>query len=195
MPCAVSCARPNGLATIASIPSPRSRSPSPRACSQPRSDRRSASCGLGLHRAVGDVGHGLAVAGEVDDHAERRREEELVDAGLARDLRVEGDHEHVVLAGGDGMPVDLGEDLDRVAVLGQPRRADEHRAHRRAVDPRDVEVLLERADLAAERVAHAQRVHAAEVLAVEHDHPGARAEHGLAGARRTPAAGRRDPRA
>ena len=39
--------------------------------------------------------------------------------------------------------------------------------------PGDVEVGLEGADLAAERVAPAQRVHAAEVLAVEHDHPGA----------------------
>ena len=53
-----------------------------------------------------------------------------MDAGLARDLRVEGDHEHVVLARGDRMAVDLGQDLDRVAVLGQPRRADEHGAHR-----------------------------------------------------------------
>ena len=69
----------------------------------------------------------------------------------------------------------------RVAVLGQPRRADEHGAHRRAVDAGDVEVLLEGADLAAERVALAERVHAAEVLAVEHDHPGAGAEHRLAG--------------
>ena len=56
-------------------------------------------------------------------------------ARLARDLRVERDHEHVVLARGDGMAVDLGQDLDRVAVLGQPRRADEDGAHRRPSMP------------------------------------------------------------
>src|SRR3954469_786687 len=96
-------------------------------------------------------------------------QEQFVDPGLPRDLRVEGDHEHVVLARGDRMPVDLGEDIDRVAVFGQPRRADEPGADRRTVDAGDVEILLEAADLAAERVAPAQRVHAAEVLAVEHD--------------------------
>ena len=63
------------------------------------------------------------------------------------------------------------------------------------VDPGDLEVLLEGADLAAERVAHAQRVHAAEVLAVEHDHPGAGAQDGLAGLHERPAAGPRAPRA
>ena len=81
------------------------------------------------------------------------------------------------------------------AVLGQPRRADEDGAHRRPVDPGDLEVLLEGADLAAERVAPAQRVHAAEVLAVEHDHPGAGAEHRLAGAHERRAAAPRAPRA
>ena len=40
--------------------------PSPRACSQPRSDRRSPSSGPRPPRAVGDVGHRLAVADEVD---------------------------------------------------------------------------------------------------------------------------------
>ena len=116
-------------------------------------------------------------------------------AGLARDLGVEGDHEHVVLARGDGMALDRGQDLDAGAVLGQPRRADEDGAHRRPVDARDVEVLLEGADLAPERVALAQRVHAAEVLAVEHDHPGARAEHRARRSARTRGADRRAPRA
>src|SRR4051794_7813296 len=78
------------------------------------------------------------------------------------------------------MAVDGGQDLDVVAVLLQPRRADEHGADR-AVDPRDLEVLLEGADLAAERVALAQRVHAAQVRAVEHDHAGAGAEHRATG--------------
>ena len=101
---------------------------------------------------------------------------------LARELRVEGDHEHVVLAGGDGMAVDGGEDLDPLPRVGDPRRADEDRAHGRPVDARDPQVGLERADLAAERVAAAGVVGQAEVLAVEHDHPGAGAEHRRAAA-------------
>src|SRR3954447_202773 len=83
------------------------------------------------------------------------------------------------------MAVDGGQDLDAVAVLGEPWRADEHRTNQ-AVDPRDLEVLLEGADLAAERVALAQRVHAAEMRAVEHDHPGARTQHRASGAHELP---------
>src|SRR3954464_7137486 len=101
-------------------------------------------------------------------------------ARLAGDLRVEGDYEHVLLARGDRVPVDRRENLDGVAVLGQPRRADEDRAHR-PLDARDLEILLERADLAAEGVAPAERVHQPEMLAVEQDHPRAGPEHGRAG--------------
>ena len=98
----------------------------------------------------------------------------------ARELGVERDHEHVVLARGDDVPVDLGEHLDGLAVLVDPGRADEHRADRRSVDAGDLEVGLERADLAPERVAPAGVVGEPEVLAVEHDHPRAGAQHGRA---------------
>ena len=49
------------------------------------------------------------------------------------------------------------EHLDLVAVLRDPRRADEHGPQRPALEAGDVEVGLERADLAAERVALARR--------------------------------------
>ena len=39
---------------------------------------------------------------------------------LARELRMEGDHEHVVLAHGDRMTVDCGEDLDVLAADSRP---------------------------------------------------------------------------
>ena len=110
--CAVSCARPYGLARIASMPSPRSRSPTPRACSQPRSDRRSPSSGSACIVRSATLATRLAVAREVDDGHAHVSQEELVHARLPRDLRVEGDHEHVVLARGDGMPVDRRQDLD-----------------------------------------------------------------------------------
>ena len=171
-------------------PRPRSRRPSPRACSQPRSVSRSTSPSGTLAAAVEDVRHGLAVAHEVELEAQARgsgpladrAQEQLVHAPLARDLGVERDHEHVVLARGDGVAVDGGEDLDPLPRVGDPRRADEHRAHRRAVDAGDPQVGLEGADLAAERVALARVVGQAEVLAVEHDHPRAGAEHRRAGA-------------
>ena len=47
-----------------------------------------------------------------------------------------------------------------------------------AADALEVEVRLEALDLAAERVAPGADVHHAEVLAVEHDQPGAGAQHG-----------------
>src|SRR4051794_1026081 len=89
---------------------------------------------------------------------------------------MEAHGEHVALLGGDGVAVHLGEDRHLVARLGDPRRADEHRAHRAAVDAGEVEVGLEGAHLPPERVARGDDVHHAEVLAVEHDQPGARPE-------------------
>src|SRR5439155_12398238 len=103
-------------------------------------------------------------------------QEARVETRLARELGVEADDEHVPLLGGHRMAVDLGEDRPVVAGLGDPRRADEDRAHRPAVHAGEVEVGLERADLAAERVAPRDDVHDAQVVAVEHDQPGARAE-------------------
>src|SRR3954454_20089250 len=127
-----------------------------------------AAAALPLRGGLGALAHGA--------------QEQLVQAPLARDLGMERDHEHVALPRGDGMAVDGREDLDALARLVDPRRADEHRADGRAVDARDAEVGLEGADLAAERVAAAGVVGQAEVLAVEHDHPRAGAEHGRAAA-------------
>ena len=50
-----------------------------------------------------------------------RFQEQPVQAVVLGQLGVEGDGEHVPLARGDGMPVDLGEDLHAGAVLGDPR--------------------------------------------------------------------------
>ncbi len=73
------------------------------------------------------------------------------------------------------MPVDLGENLDAGAGILDPRRADEDRAHR-LVAVTDVQVRLERLDLPPERVPLDAEVAEPEVVAIEDDHPGARAE-------------------
>src|SRR4051794_12091174 len=104
-------------------------------------------------------------------------QEQLVQAPLARDLRVERDDEQVALARRDRMAVDGGEDLDVVTRLVDPGRADEDGADGRSFDAGDAEIGLEGADLAPERVAAAGVVRQAEVLAVEHDHPRAGAEY------------------
>src|SRR4051794_11144084 len=103
-------------------------------------------------------------------------EERGVDAAVVGELGVEGDREQRALAGGDRVAVDGGEHLDRRPVLRDPRRADEHGADGRALDPGELEVGLEGVQLAAERVALGDDVHEPEMLAVEHDQPGARAE-------------------
>src|SRR4051812_26894533 len=72
-------------------------------------------------------------------------QEQLVHARLAGDLRVEGDRQQVALAYGDRVPVHGGEHLHVVAVLLDPRGADEDGAHR-ALDAGQLEVLLERED-------------------------------------------------
>ena len=106
-----------------------------------------------LELAVGDVRHRLAVAREEDHAATSRRNSSCTRSSPA----ISGWNEITSMLSwraATGCPSTVGQDLDRVAVLGQPRRADEDGADRRTVDPRDLEVLLERADLAAERVAH-----------------------------------------
>jgi hypothetical protein len=50
-----------------------------------------------------------------------------VQRGVAGQLRVQRDGEHVALPDRHRVAVDLGEDLDVVAGVGDPRRADEHR--------------------------------------------------------------------
>jgi hypothetical protein len=92
---------------------------------------------------------------------------------------MEGDREHVALAHRDRMAVDLGQHLHLVAVFLDPGGADEDRVQGLALE---VEFGLERPDLAAERVAPHGHVEQVEVIAVEHDQPGAGAERRVAGA-------------
>ena len=90
-------------------------------------------------------------------------------------LRMERRHEEPPLAREHRPAVDLGEHLDAGPDVLDPRRPDEDGAHRLGL-PFDVEIGLERRDLAAERVAPHRQIDESEVVAVEHDHPGARAE-------------------
>src|SRR2546426_12732343 len=80
-------------------------------------------------------------------------QESRVQARLAGQLGMEADNEHLPLLGGHRVAVDLGEDRDVVAGLGDPRRPDEHGAHGATLHAGELEVGLERADLAAEGVA------------------------------------------
>src|SRR5262245_55250034 len=102
-------------------------------------------------------------------------QEELVDPRVVGQLRMERSDEDASLAREHGMPVDLGQHLDVSAGVLDPRRTDEDRAHR-FVALADVEVGLEAPHLAAERVATHRDVGEPEMVAAEHDHPGARAE-------------------
>src|SRR5215831_3185767 len=104
-------------------------------------------------------------------------EEQFVQTGVVGQLRMEGRDEETALAGQDWMAVDLGEHLDVGPDLLDPGRADEDGAQRPALAGK-LEIGLERGDLAPEGVAAHRDVDEAEVVAVEHDHPGARAEDG-----------------
>ena len=86
-----------------------------------------------------------------------------------------GGDEHAPLAREHRMAVVLGEDLDLGARVVDPRRADEHAAQRRVL-ALDVEVGLEAVHLPPPGVPRDLDVDEPEVVAVEHDHPGARAE-------------------
>src|SRR5436309_2474091 len=107
-------------------------------------------------------------------------QEPLVDARIVGQLRVEGRDEEPAVAGQHRMAVDLREHLDVWPRLLEPRRADEDGAQRLVAVPTAVsehlQVGLEAAHLPAERVAARPVVAEAEVIAVEDDHPGARAE-------------------
>src|SRR6185436_9095269 len=75
------------------------------------------------------------------------------------------------------MAVVLREHLDLRACVLDPRRADEDPAHRIYLTG-ELEVGLERVDLSPPRVALDLEVDEPEMVAVEDDHPGARAEDG-----------------
>src|SRR5437763_9163321 len=104
-----------------------------------------------------------------------RFEEELVDARVVSELGVEGSGEEASLPDEDGLAVELGEDFDLGAGGGDTRGADEDSSQRLVMV--EVEVGLEARHLAAVRVPPHAHVHQAEVLAAEHDQPGARAQH------------------
>src|SRR4051794_30833874 len=104
-------------------------------------------------------------------------EKQLVDPRVAGELRVECGDEEAPLARQHRMPVDLGQHLDARPRLLDPRGADEDGAQRPLVAG-DGEVGLERRDLTPEGVPTHGDVDEAEVVAVEHDHPGARPEDG-----------------
>ncbi len=78
------------------------------------------------------------------------------------------------------MSLDLGQHLHPVSPLPYPRSADEHSAH--AVGkPSEVQIGFEAPHLPAEGVALGGHIEQAQVIAVEHDESGARAECGGAG--------------
>src|SRR6478736_9405877 len=73
------------------------------------------------------------------------------------------------------MAVELREHLDVRPHVLEPRRADEDGA-KRSLSIRNIKVRLEAVHLAAECVSSRPPVAEAEMVAVEDDHPGARAE-------------------
>src|SRR3546814_19817509 len=80
-------------------------------------------------------------------------EEAVVESEVVGELRVEGGDDDVALPAEHGVGIDRREHLDagpRALDEGSP---DEHGAERIAVDPVDLEVGLERFDLAADGVA------------------------------------------
>src|SRR4051794_3090688 len=101
-------------------------------------------------------------------------QEELVDARVVRQLRVERRDEEPPVADEHGLAVQIGQHLDAVTDVTHARRADEHAAERLAAE---LEIRLEARDLAPVRVAVDVDVDEAQMRAVEDDHPGARAEY------------------
>src|SRR4051794_30583498 len=79
-------------------------------------------------------------------------EKEFVKSGVVGELGMKRGDEEPPLPSEHGMTVDLGEHLDVRPDLLDPRGTDEHRAERRRV-AREVDVGLERGDLAPECVA------------------------------------------
>ncbi len=95
---------------------------------------------------------------------------------VAAQLGVEGDSGHATLASGDRMTLDLREDLHLGSVLGDPRGADEHPSQWSTLDSVNLQIGLEAAQLTSEGVALGEHVHNRQMLTVEHDQPGTRAE-------------------
>src|SRR4029079_16405148 len=102
-------------------------------------------------------------------------QEELVDPRVVGQLRMERRDENAPLPREHRMPVDLGEHVDVGPRLRDPRRPDEDRAHG-LVAVADVDVCFEALDLPPERVPLDLDAGEPEMVAVEDDHPRARAE-------------------
>ncbi len=130
-----------------------------------------------------------ALTRPLDAVRERRRrsvpsapavEEQLMQPSLARQLGVEGDGHDAALPNGHGVAINAGQNLDIGAVIGNPGGADEDSVNGSPGHALEVEVSLERTELAAERVALGAYVEHPEVATVEHDHSGTRSEDRLA---------------
>ena len=144
-----------------------------------------APAGLGMTCVSGSLTNGI------EERVERRalqREEQLVDTQVVVELGVKGERELRALAGGDDVPIDLGECVGARTHLDDPRRADEgHRDLAHALERTD---RAEAAELPAVGVALDLNVHggdARRALIVvgseplgEQDEPGAGREHGHA---------------
>ena len=96
---------------------------------------------------------------------------------FAGELGVKRHRNDVALPDGHRMAVDGGEHLDVGACPGDPWGADEDCVDGGPGDALQLEVGLEGTQLAPERVALRDDVEHPEMVAVEHDHPGTRAEH------------------
>lgn len=98
------------------------------------------------------------------------------------ELGMKSRDQHVAFARHHRVTVDLSEHLHPAPGVLDPGSADEHGPQRLVAEPPHRDVLLEAPYLATERVAARLDVHQAEVRAVEHDQPGARAEDRTPGA-------------
>src|SRR5262245_33338474 len=104
-------------------------------------------------------------------------EEARVHAQIVRQLRVEGREQQAAVADENGLLAELADDLHVRPEGTNARRADEDAVKRDLVaDQRDVR--LEAPDLASVCIAVDLEVGEPEMVAVEHDHPGARPEDG-----------------
>src|SRR5437762_10400753 len=101
----------------------------------------------------------------------------LVETRVLGQLRMERGDEEAPLSREHRVALHRREHVDLRPDVLDPRRTDEDRVDRLRL-PLDVEVGLEARDLTAERVPRRLDVDEAEVVPVEHDHAGARAENG-----------------
>src|ERR1700729_272250 len=115
------------------------------------------------------TGGGVHAFGPPRGAAGHESEHQLVQTPLATQLRVKRDRDDVPLPHRHRVAIDVGQDTHLGAGLLYPRRADEDRVDGgggRVRYPFDLEVGLERPQLAAERVTAGEDVQHAEMIAV-----------------------------